>query len=63
MDLFKKHFKFQRPIDMLKYLYETKKKTEENNDIVNMIKSRLSDLKIEVKKCLKTKLKLNSQRK
>ena len=25
MDLFKKHFKFQRPIDMLKYLYETKK--------------------------------------
>ena len=25
MDLFKKHFKFQRPIDMLKYPYETKK--------------------------------------
>ena len=25
MDLFKKHFKFQRPTDMLKYLYETKK--------------------------------------
>ena len=42
---------------------QKKKETEENNDIVNMIKSRLSDLKIEVKKCLKTKLKLNSQRK
>ena len=40
-----------------------KKETEENNDIVNMIKSRLSDLKIEVKRSLKTKLKLNSQRK
>ena len=25
MDLFKKHFKLQRPIDMLKYLYEKKK--------------------------------------
>ena len=39
------------------------KKTEENKDIVNKNKSRLSNLKIEVKKCLKTKLKLNSQRK
>ena len=29
MDLFKKHFKFQRPIDMLKYLYETKKKQKQ----------------------------------
>ena len=44
--LFKKYFKFQRPSDMLKDLYRTNK--YKNNKLVNVMKSRLSDLKNEI---------------
>ena len=42
-------------------LYKTKN-TDKKKDLVNVIKSGLSDLKEILKKCLKMKLKLNSQR-
>ena len=47
-ELFKKHFKFQRPSDMLKDLYKINDKYK-NKDLVNLMKSGLSDLKNETK--------------
>ena len=41
-ELFKKHFNFQRPSDMFKYLYKTNNK-EKNNELVNLINSGLKD--------------------
>ena len=43
-DLFQKHFSFQRPSDMLKTIYDTNDRRK-SNDLVNVIKSRLSNLK------------------
>ena len=48
---FKKHFKFQRPSDMLKSLY--KANTCQNNELVSVINSGLKDLKEEIKKMSK----------
>ena len=48
-ELFKKHFNFQMPSDMLMYLNKTKDKTK-NNELVNVINSGLKDLKEEIKK-------------
>ena len=48
-DLFNKYFKFQRPSDMLTLLNKTND-TEKNNKLLNMINSRLKDLKEEIKK-------------
>ena len=48
-DLFNKYFKFQRPSDMLMLLNKTND-TEKNNKLVNLINSRLKDLKEEIKK-------------
>ena len=45
--LFRKHFNFQRPSDILKAVYTTIDR-KKNNDLVNLIKSRLSDLKNEI---------------
>ena len=42
-ELFKKHFKFQRPSDMLKLLYTTKEKAK-NNELVNVINSGLKEI-------------------
>ena len=42
-ELFKKHFNFQRPSDMLKSLYKVN--TNQNNELVNVINSGLKDLK------------------
>ena len=47
-ELFEKHFKFQIPIAMLKYLYNTDK--NKNNGLVNVIKNKLSYLKDEIEK-------------
>ena len=47
-ELFKKHFNFERPSDMLKYLYETNDR-EENNKLVSVINSGLKILKKEIK--------------
>ena len=46
-ELFQKHFKFQRPSDMLKTVYNTNDK-KKNSNLVNLINSRLSDLKKEI---------------
>ena len=43
-ELFQKHFKFQKPSDMLKPVYKTNDK-KNNNKLVNIIKSGLRDLK------------------
>ena len=45
-ELFEKHFKFKRPSDVLKSVYKTNDK-KNNSKLVNVIKSRLSDLKTE----------------
>ena len=46
-ELFKKNFNFQRPNDMLKTAYNTNDR-KKNSDLVNVIKSGLSDLKNEI---------------
>ena len=48
-ELFKKHFKIEKPSDMLMYLNKTNDK-EKNNELVNMINSGLKDLEEEIKK-------------
>ena len=46
-ELFKKYFKFQRPSDMLKFVFKTNDK-KKNSKLANVIKSELSDLKNEI---------------
>ena len=46
--IFQNHFNFQRPSDMLKAVYTTNDK-KKNNRLVNVIKSKLSDLKNKIK--------------
>ena len=55
-ELFKRYFNFQRPSEMLKFVYNTIDK-KKNNDLVNVIKSGLSDLKNEIKKMSKNEIK------
>ena len=43
-DLFKKHFNFNVPSALIKQLYEIKNR-KENNELVNVFKSGLGDLK------------------
>ena len=43
MNYLKKHFKFQRPSDMLKLLYTTKEKAK-SNELVNVINSGLKEI-------------------
>ena len=47
-ELFKKYFNFQRPSEMLKYLYQTNDR-EKNNKSVSVINSELQDLEKEIK--------------
>ena len=47
-ELFKKHFNFQRPSDMLKYLHQTNDK-EKSDELVNVINSGLKNFKKENK--------------
>ena len=51
-ELFQRYFNFQRPSDMLKAVYITNVK-KKNNDLTNLIKSGLIDLKNEIKKMSK----------
>ena len=48
-ELFEKHFNFTSPTVLTKQLYKIKNK-KENNELVNVIKSGLTDLKDEIKK-------------
>ena len=47
-EVFKKHFKVQKPSVMFKVLYETNDK-EKNSKLVDIFNSRLKDLKEEIK--------------
>ena len=59
-ELFQKHFKFQRPSDILKALYTTNDK-KKNNDLVDVINSRLSDLRKEIEDVNEEEKKLKNQ--
>ena len=59
-ELFKQHFNFQRPSDMLKLLHTTKNKTK-NNELVSVINSGLKELKEEIKKMSEDEKKLRTQ--
>ena len=48
-ELFKNHFNFQRPSDMLKMVYQKNDK-KKNNGLVNLIKGALNGLKKEIEK-------------
>ena len=54
--LFKKYLNFQRPSEMLKFVYNTNDK--KNNGLINMIKSGLSHLKNEIKNMFKNEIKI-----
>ena len=54
-ELFEEHFNFTSPTVLTKQLYETKNK-KENNELVNVIKSGLIDLKDEIKKTSKEEI-------
>ena len=56
-ELFKKYFFSSKPTVLVKKLYETKNKNE-NNELVNVIKSGLIDLKDEIKKMSKKEIKI-----
>ena len=53
-DLFKKHFDFSMPVDLVKKLFEIKD-ANKNSELVEKIKNRWSNLKDKIKKCLKKK--------
>ena len=59
-DLFEKHFGFVAPTVLATRLYETKDKNK-NNEFVNVIKSRLCDLKDKMKKLSEDGKELNNQ--
>ena len=54
-ELFKNHFNFVSPTALTKQLYETKNKNK-NNELVNVIKSGLIDLKDETEKMSKEEI-------
>ena len=58
--MFKDYFNFLVPSALAKKLYETKNKNK-NNELVEEIKNRWSNLKDEIKKYLRMKRKLNNQ--
>ena len=51
-ELFQKHFKYSEPVDMAKNVLNIKDK-DEKNDLVNVIKSGLKELKEEIKEMSK----------
>ena len=46
-EIFQRHFKFQRPSDILQLAYKANNK-KKNSELVNIIKSGLSDLENEI---------------
>ena len=60
-ELFEKHFKFQRPSDMSKPACKTNDK-KNNNMLVNIIKSGLSDLKNETEDMSKEEKEIEKPR-
>ena len=58
--MFKDYFNFVVPSTLAKKLYEIKSK-KKNNKLVNVIKSRLIDLKDKIKEMSEDDKKLNNQ--
>ena len=56
-ELFKIYFSFQRPSEMLKFVYDANGK-KKNNDLINVINSGLSYLKTEIKRMSKNEIKI-----
>ena len=54
--MFKKHFNYVAPTVLAKELFETKDK--KNDDLVNVIKSRLRDFKDEIRKMSKDEIEI-----
>ena len=54
-ELFKKHFNFEVPTVLAKKLFKTKNKNK-NNELINVTKSGLSDLKDEIKEMSKEEI-------
>ena len=59
-ELFKKHFKLEKPILMYKVLYETNNDKEKNSKLVNIFNSGLKDLKEEIKKMSKEEIEIEN---
>ena len=56
-ELLKRYFTFQMPTAMLQAVYATNDK-KVNNELVSLIKSRLSDLKNEIEKMSENEIKI-----
>ena len=61
-NLFKDYFKFESPTALTEQLYKIKNKNK-NNELVNVIESRSTDLKNEIKKMTKREKKSKNQTK
>ena len=57
-ELFKKHFKLEKPILMHKVLHETKNDKEKNSKLVNIFNSGLEDLEKEIKEMSKEEIEI-----
>ena len=57
-ELFKKHFKLEKPILMYKVLNETTNDKEKNSKLVNIFNSGLKDLKEKIKKMSKEEINI-----
>ena len=60
--MFKDYFKFESPTALTEQLYKIKNKNK-NNELVNVIESRSTDLKNEIKKMTKREKKSKNQTK
>ena len=56
-EFFQRYFSFQRPSEMLKFVYNTNDK-KKSNDLTNVIKNGLSDLKNEIKKMSENEIEI-----
>ena len=61
-ELFKKHFNFQRPSEMLKFLYQTND-IKKNTKLVSMINNGLKDLEKEIKEMSEEERKIEKPNK
>ena len=57
-ELFKKHFKLEKPILMYKVLYETNNDKEKNSKLVKIFNSGLEDLEKEIKEMSKEEIEI-----
>ena len=55
--LFQNHFNFDKPSEMLRVLYRMKNKRE-NKELVDLIKSRLRDVKDEIKRMSENEIEI-----